>query len=600
QRLTSQFARLAYNWTVTPHMLSRTSLYFNRFVNDNAVAHRDVDGAASLGLDGLASQGFPDVNWGQGPFVTLAAPGSSYVQYTATNTMGVQHTVNLSRGRHFVKTGIDFRVTQTNDRGFARPGLNFHPRATAIPNETFSGNLTGYSFASYLLGVVDSASLIDPVGLGHQTTYSALFVQDDFKVSSRLTLQLGLRWDYVSPIREAADRLSSWSPGTIDPVSGLPGAFDFAGSCAGCTGRRYFGRRDLNNFAPRIGFAFRLIDAITLRGAYGIFFEAASLHRSQLGKAGYVAWGGTYVLDPDPVEPWRGIFHWDDGFPATERYRPASYDRSWGNRSRPAMFDPSYGMSPYIQRWNFNIQSELAGGLVLDVGYLAAKGTGLRSGQLKPLNQLPTEALAEHGRNLNEAIRNQQDAARNGVRYPFPGFQGTVASALRDHPQVAGNRTVKVVGAPLGFSTTHSLQAVLNRQFHNGLTAYVNYTWSKTLTNVESSVEGQDKFRPQDCHNLGLEKSVAPYDVPHMFKAYVDYELPLGRGRRYWGGAGGLKNALLGGWSVSAILNYFSGQPLGFRGSSPLTGGWNGAGRRVNIAPGPLKTAGFGKSQFEL
>ncbi|MCP5113041.1 MAG: hypothetical protein GY953_19610, partial [bacterium] len=80
QRLTSQFARLAYNWTVTPHMLSRTSLYFNRFVNDNAVAHRDVDGAASLGLDGLASQGFPDVNWGQGPFVTLAAPGSSYVQ----------------------------------------------------------------------------------------------------------------------------------------------------------------------------------------------------------------------------------------------------------------------------------------------------------------------------------------------------------------------------------------------------------------------------------------------------------------------------------------------------------------------------------------
>ncbi len=600
QRLTSHFARAAVDWTATPAILNRVTVYFNRFVNDNATAHRNINGAKALGIAGLESQGYPDVNWGDGPFVALASPGSSYVQYSAVNSWGVKNTASLVVGSHLLKFGIDFRRAQYNDRGFPRPALNFLARATALPNEAFSGNLTGYSFASYLLGIVDNASLDDPVGLGHQTDYLAGFLQDDLKLGPRLSLQLGFRWDWVSPMREVADRMSSWNPLKIDPASGLPGAYDFAGGCLQCTGNSYFGRRDWNNFAPRIGLAYRLSEKSTFRAAYGILYEGAATHRLTLGKAGHAAWGGTYTLNPDPVEPWRGIFNWDDGFPVAERFVPASFDASWGSTSRPAMFDPAYGTAPYLQRWNANVQYAITDTLLLDIGYLGGKGTALRAGDLRALNQVRPEMLAAYGERLNNPVRSMQEAARQGVPYPYPGFQGTVASALREHPQVVGNRTVRVVGAPLGFSTTHSLQAVLNRQFSEGLSAYVNYTWSKTLTNVASSIDGENYGRPLDYYNLRLEKSVAEYDVPHMFKAFVSYELPIGTGKQFLSGAGGWKQALAGGWTISAILNYFSGYPLGFTGSSPLSGGWNGVGRRIDILPGPMKNPGFRRSGFEL
>ncbi|MGH9661718.1 MAG: TonB-dependent receptor domain-containing protein, partial [Bryobacteraceae bacterium] len=520
----------------------------------------------------------------------LEQPGFMNNSFRADTGYGVLDSISFSSGRHCFKAGFDVRFNQQNRRQSPAGSFNFNARATAIPNEAFSGNQTGYSFASYLLGIVDSASWSDPVTLGGRRRYWSVYFQDDFKVSSRLTLNLGLRWEYQPPFFEVADRLSSWNPQKIDPETKRPGAYDFAGDCNICTGKRYFGKRSLD-FGPRAGFAWRVRDKWTVRGAYGILYEGDPPNGYSgipIGKALSVAWGGTYSLSADPVRPWAGIFNWDDGFPAS-RFQPASFDLSWGNRNRPAMVDPNYGLSPYIQNFNLNVQRELPSRFVLDVGYVGNKATRLRIGELQRINQLPPALLAQQGNRLNNAVRSEADARANGIAYPFSGFAGTVASALRQYPQIQGNQTLNVFGSPLGFSSFHSLQVVLNREFAQGLTLYSNYTRSKTLTNLESSLIGDNPDRPLDYYNLRLEKSVAEFDVPHTFKTYASYDLPFFR-----------RNRILGGWQLAAILNYASGQPLAFPGSFPLSGGWNGATNRANIAAGAMKVAGFDESRFEL
>lgn len=600
QRFQTDYVRLAHDWTASPSVLNHALLFYNRTVNPIGTVYADIDGGQELGIQGLHTAGYPEINWGGGPFVTLDTPGHSLDKFFALVGWGFLDTVSFHKGRHFMKVGFDLRRNHVNHRWAQETILNFNARGTAIPNEAFSGNLSGYAFASYLLGIVDNASRQDIVPLGGRRSYYSAFFQDDLKVSSRLTLNLGVRWEYQPPATEVANRISSWNPAKIDPISGLPGAYDFAGNCSVCTGKNYFGvKKPFRDWGPRFGFAYRMTDRWTMRGSYGIYFDpdiSNGVLGSPLEKRTSVAWGGTWPLNADPVQPWQGVFNWDEGFP-TQKYVPGSFNLSWGNFNQPGMYDERYGTSPYIQNWNFNLQREVMKNLVVDVGYVGRKGTGLRVGQLNRVNQLPASVLAKYGRNLNNAVRTPAEAAANGIAYPYPGFKGTVASALRQFPQVNGNETIMVYGSPLGFSTFHSLQLIVNREFSRGLTVYGNYTWSKSMANVQSSepfIGNTD--RPLDAYNLKLEKAVSPYDIPHMLKIYANYELPLGRGK----GSSRLLNAFIGGWSVSAILNYFSGEPLGFSGSYPLSGGWNGAVNRANVAAGEMLAAGYKKSNFNL
>ena len=589
-------ARFSEDWMISPRLLNHVTLSYNRRGNPQKCVECAINGAAELGIPNLSTTGYPVMNWGGGPFVGLDTPGFTTNSFRADASWGAMDTVSFTRGRHFLKMGVDVRRNHQNlNPGSNSAQFNFHARGTAIPGESFSGTQTGYAFASYLLGIVDSAALSDPVGMGGRRHYYALFFQDDFKVSQRLTLNLGLRWEHQPPVFEVADRYSSWNPEKTDPATGLPGAYDFAGTCQLCTGKSYFGRKSFRDFGPRIGFAWRPMDKWTVRGAYGILYEADSFNGynpTPLGKPTSTAWGGTYSLGSDATQPWAGIFNIDSGIPAG-RFSPAGFDLSWGNKNRPGMIDPDYGRTPYVQQWNFSIQRELPKRILLDVAYVGAKATGLKLGEAARINQLPVSALSQYGTKLNNQIRNAQDAAALGVRYPYPGFSGTLTGALRQYPQVLSTQTINVYGAPLGFSTYNALQVTVNRQFAKGLTVYANYVWAKTLANMDSSLIG-DNDGPLDYYNLKLEKAPASFDLPHMFKAHMRYELPMGRG------AGRVLKALIGGWSASAILNYYTGSPMGFGATTALSGGWNGAANRANIAPGNMRAPGFSKDAFEL
>jgi len=595
QHVRSQLARVSYDTIISPNVLNHVTVSFNRMANPLSSSWADIDGAAELGISGLHSDGYPGVEWGGGPFYSLSNVGYSEKMFEVYFGYGLSNSVSFSKGRHFMKAGVDLRRNGESTRPAPYPSFTFSAMSTSIPNETFSGSRTGYSFASYLLGEVASFSYTDPVGLGERRRYYALFFQDDFKVTSRLTLQLGLRWEYQPPFTEAATRIASWDRNVRDPKSGLLGAYTFAGTCSVCTGRNYFGVKDWNDFSPRIGFAYRLAKNWSVRGAYAILYDADTANHygsTPLGNLTSLAWRGSYNYKPDSATPWKPVFNWDNGIP-TGRFSPATYDVSYANAFGAGMIDPLYGKSPYVQEWNLNFQRQFGSTLTVDVGYFGNKATGLRNGDINRINQMDPAYLAQYGRALTNSVTSAADAAKNGVAYPYAGFSGTVASALRPYPQLYGNSTVSVYGSPLGFSNYHSLQIAANRQFARGLTLYANYTWAKTMSNTNSDMVGDNGPSALNIYNLAAENAVSSQDVPHAFKMYFSYELPFGRGR------GRLLRFLMSGWSASGIFNYFSGKPVGFSATTPLSNGWNGGGNRPNIAAGNMKNEKFDKSNFE-
>lgn len=603
QRIKSQLARVAYDWTISPTMLHHTNISYNRMANPLRSAWSHINGAAELGITNLRTDGYPRVEWGSGPNVTFNTPGYPENMMEAYVGWGFLETLSITRGRHFLKMGFDVRGNHENARPSQNVQFNFSPYTTAIPNDPNAGRRYGHAFASYLLGMVNSVTMSDPVGLGSRRYYYAAFINDDFKVSDRLTLQLGLRWDYQPPYTEVADRNSSWSPTAVDPASGLRGAYVFAGNCAsGCTGKSHFGKKNYRNFAPRVGFAYRLARKWTVRGAYTIMYEADLFNHyggSPLGIQTTVGFVGTYNYNADPVQPWAPIFNWDAGLPLG-RYTPPQKNPSWGNTSPPGMVDPNYGVTPYVQQWNFNIQHELVPGLIVDVGYLGNKGTRLYNGQLARVNQLPSSVLQQYGANLGKAVRNEAEAAAYGIVYPYAGFHGTVAGALRPYPQVYSNSIVSVYGAPLGFSTYHSLQGQATKRYSNGLTFLANYVWSKSLSNTESSMVNDNPDAVLDYYNLKLQKSLSPADRPHVVKVFVNYELPVGKGKALLADAGRLLNLLVGGWGISGILNYSSGAAIGFRAPTPHSA-WNGGGNRPVVVSGQeMMVSGFSKSKWQI
>ncbi|MBE0658960.1 MAG: hypothetical protein IH602_14805, partial [Bryobacteraceae bacterium] len=346
--------------------------------------------------------------------------------------------------------------------------------------------------------------------------------------------------------------------------------------------------------------AWQVSDKWVVRSAYGLFFEADNNNSySAINGASSFPWAGSYILAADAVTPYKGIFNWDAGFP-TDRYVAPAFDVSYANRGgSPSMTHERYGNPGYTQQWNLNIQRRLPGKFLLDAGYVGNKSTGLKNSTLTRYNQIPFSLVTQYGRNLTNAVTNEAQAAANGIKYPYAGYRGTVAGALRQFPQIQGVSTFTGFGAPLGFSTYHSLQLTIDRQFANGVSMYANYVYSRTLSNIESTFEGENSGA-LDVYNRALEKTPASYDIPHMFKAYAQYELPIGRGKALGGGMNKWVDALVGGWNISAILNYFNGGPLGFGGAtSPLAGAWNG-GQRPNIAAGDMKASTWDRNNFDF
>jgi hypothetical protein len=261
---------------------------------------------------------------------------------------------------------------------------------------------------------------------------------------------------------------------------------------------------------------------------------------------------------------------------------PPNLDPSFAARiGGGTRYSPGYVRSGYVQSFNFGIQTELRKDLLIETEYRGSKGTRLHSGGNVTPNQIDPKELSRGGV-LTQNITTAAQAGAAGLPYPYAGFSGQGAFTLLPFPQL-GSRGLGAFGDPVGMSTYHAGNLIVTKRMNRGYHLYMAYTFSKQISNVGDVANGGGGGGIQDTYNRGLYKSIDGNDRTHFIKSAIVWELPVGKGKWLLTGANPIVNAIVGGWSMSAILNYSSGTPLGHPGSRTRPNFWNGPAPYANF-----------------
>jgi hypothetical protein len=478
------------------------------------------------------------------------------------NIYGVDDNVAWIKGSHSFKFGYGYQMLKLN-RNYAnnKAGtVHFSRLETSVPTDN-SGN-SGSSFASFLLGAVDSGALETGYAQGLRYPSHYVFAQDDWKITPRLTANLGFRLEINPPIYDKYDQLSYFDPTLANPAAdGYPGAVRFLGFGPGRDNKRtFYGTQ--KGYGPRVGLAYRIGKDTVVRAGFGMFY---SNYKMMGGNAGFQA-------NPTWVSPDTGVtaaFNWNDGWPG---FQPPPFINPAYN------VGSSYGLWYYLDQlnklptsttWNLAISHALPGNFVLDVTYTGTKGTHLASNRINYMQVDPR--YASLGSLLNRPITDPAVTAL-GFTSPFPDFvqlmgkNATLKQSLRLFPQytsVGGSSWTEYDGN----STYNALMIKVTKRFSHGLSMLADYTWSKMLTDADMALPGVaigagvGFGAAQNNLNRRLEKSYSALDIPHQFKLTMSYELPFGRGKPYI--QTGLGRWVLGGWTVSTYSYVQDGFPLG-------------------------------------
>lgn len=508
------------------------------------------DWPSRLGLRGVTGDAFPQVT--ATGFANLGSGNQQRIQTPIRDTHIVDVFSYLLRN-HSLKFGGESRFGQNVDdlNSLASGTIGFGPQTTANPVNNAGGN----AIASLLLGNALSGRILDTDIIDRRSSYYAAFIQDDWKVASNFTLNLGLRWETHTPRIDANDRQNSFDLHAINPVSNTPGVVTFAGR-DGLGSRLY--RGDYNNFAPRIGLAWKPFQDrnLLVRSGYGVYF-GPPIPGSNTASAGFET-SGDFTSPDNGITP---AFLVREGFPATT---PLVLDAGFGAvvPGQPVRFAPTFiGLDRdlgYSQQWNLSVQQEFAGNIVAELAYLGNTGHKLPAPNVN-INQVRPELL---GTGTPQLLR------------PFPQF---------------GN--VTLLTPMWGNSNYHGLNLKVEKRFSHGLNFLTNYTWSKFIDDVASSFEvGAVPSGYQDFYNRGADRSLAGNDVRHRFVASSVYELPWGRERKFL--REGLLSTLVGGWNLGGILVAQAGSPYGLVTQVNTSNSFSSGPQRVHVLSDPALPSG--------
>jgi len=563
--------RFNYTWTVSQALLFNLRAGVTRNPNRDLARYPNTGAGATAGKDaGLKGTLDPS-----GPNVSIQGVsgfGPPFVQIR----VGSQKTpVNLDlswiKGSHNFKFGADYvgLPFQTINNGGGNGNFSFQDRETGLPGRI----QTGSGVASFLLGEVDSASVSSIVDTRVYTGAWGFFLQDNWRMTPKLTLTYGARWNIFTPMTERGDKISSFDPNLPNPgAGGRLGALSVYGSGAGRNGLRSVSDRYFKAFGPHLGFAYALDPKTVIRGSYGLSYAPAwQKYYGSSGPttptAGFSAVRQSVSLD-NGVTP---AFNWDSGFPLTFPNFPI-IDPALQNGSSLAFIDRSENRPPTSQNIGFEVAHELPWQMAIRVGYVGNFSHRLPStGGGVDLNAIDIGYL-RLGSLLNVNI-NSAEAIAAGIAKPYATFNGSVAQALRPYPQFLN---IPVLGAQIGASTYHALQANFQKRLGQGFTFLVAYTNSKQLTNVDfPGFTGFGTTVTQHPSVRSTAKTLLAKDRPQILNISWAYDLPFGSGKRYLGGARGVANQIVGGWRLSAIQNYMSGQPLRVTSRQTIPGGFS-------------------------
>jgi hypothetical protein len=496
-------------------------------------------------VNNQATRGYPIFNLGE----NMPTIGSS-LSNLANDVHAVLVTMTKLIRSHSVKFGIDYRLTRLNQLSPGAAGAGtFNFSSTFTRSDPFtpsSGNTSGSAIASLLLGIPDSGSLGYTSPLSLQNHYLAGFVQETWRVNSKLTLNFGLRYDLETPYTERYNRVTYGFDFAAPLPAKVPG-LDLRGGAvfAGVNGApRREGNLDSNNFAPRFGFAWGVAPKTVVRGGYGLFYSSQIENSSFLGQ----------VSAFDSITPYVGTI--DSGatpfttlanpFPAGFNVPPGSSAGLNAQIGNSLTFVNPGRVSPYNQQWQFSVQRQMPSNIVVEaayVGMLSLKELGSFN-----LNELPDQYLPRG---------NEQN---NRVPNPFLGVfpatstlgQGTTITQRQlwlGYPQFT---SLAMDSVNAGRSVYHALQTKLDKRLSHGLSLLFSYTFSKLMTNVNSSASYVN-----DRH---FYRGISRYDEPHLVRAVLTYAPSVKFQRSTL--AGKFADGVLGGWTVAGYYTYESGTPL--------------------------------------
>jgi Carboxypeptidase regulatory-like domain len=586
---------LTHLWS--PSLVTETRVAFSRLVTARTQANSATDSFSAVGIGGYnptnvaLNGGLPQIGLGS-PYSNIGAndwlPTKEY-----NNVWDFIQNVSINKGTHALKVGFEFRPIQFPFFQVPYPHgeMNFSRNETALPstakdvggqNGTFAAD-TGDNVASYLLGAIDGGQISTTNFISSTKKAYAAFIQDDWKVSSKLTVNLGVRYELFSPIGEKFGRQSSYNqqnttlyiPSGPNQNAPLPPNFNAPVTLNGITypalfttpitvsrGQvsQYLIPWDKLDIGPRVGLAYSLNDKTVVRLAYGVFYggeenqggnpnrgEAAPFNESpQLNRP-----AGVSTFMPDPAfangAATGGV---SVGYPLNvfTTYPVSSLQfRSIAQDFR----------NPMVQKWNFAVQHQFAGQMALEVSYVGNHSS-------HQLLQPDPNACYNLG-TTNTSIN---------------------CNSLRRYPDIGG-----VSGtASFGFGNYDGMTVKLEKRMSNGLQFINSYTYGHALADSGTTLSGSGGLYTRDPTNYGTSYSNASWDIRHNFTSGFSYDIPFGHGKSYGASLNRAMNTLLGNWQMNGVLTLHTGQPFTVR-ANGCQGVWNGcspnlvSGTDPNAAP---------------
>jgi hypothetical protein len=567
----SQYYRLQDDYTFSPTVLNHFNLGFTRSFVKNKNITKGIS-PTTLGLPANATQnlalpliGFP--GYGDpvtSPDLRAYQPGGStfFDNQDGDNAVEMTDFATLVRGRHTLKFGGAVRWQQLNDSNHFDLGGNFNFRS----NQTGNGNdfNQGWPIASLITGAPEfSFATVQSIDPGFRMFEPSFFLQDDIKVTQRLTVNIGMRYDIPYPRTEHLDKYRGFDRFTPNPAAGgrLGALVGPPGTTYGPTSPyRGLIKPDYSNFSPRFGFAYTVGDKTVVRGGYGLYYSPLLYNDfGRGGQAGFSVQGGANI---------------NFGFDANIRLStypvlPSTDPNSQFIGADVEGFDRNFKNGRTAQ-WSLNVERELPANFVASVSYIGSKGTRLRSA-FDPPNavQLATLKLGQPflQLNLNDVTPALRTYAQSlGVTLPtngnavFPGFNGSVAQSLKPFPQY-GRITEHMESQ--GQSIYNALKVDVQRRFARGVQVGISYTFAKLITDAAEDLFGDTPINGvvQNPYDRSGLRTPSPNIVPNSFVINYLVELPFGKGKRYLN-QGGIVDKLVGGWQFSGVQRYRNGPLL--------------------------------------
>ncbi len=482
------------------------------------------------------------------------------------------------RGNHNLRYGFDYSVTREFGNRFpfeASPVLVYGTTWTRGPFDNSTAAPIGQDLASFLLGLPTDGEMRRTGSYAEQDQNFSLYLQDDWKLTRKLTLNLGLRYAYETPITERFNRsVAGFAFGTSSPIEAAARA-NYARSPileipvdqfrvqGGLTfvdeNPRSPWSGERNNLMPRIGLAYQWNPKTVIRTGYGMFYDTIGAKRSSVIQTGFTQDtplvssldnGLSFIAStanpfPRGLDPARGA--------AGGLLTSLARDLNAGGNI-PAFF-LGKRLQPYAQRWSFGVQRELPAGFIMDVSYVGNRGTRLPV--LKQIDVTPPQYLSRSPERDQATI----DFLSQQVGNPFFGLDRlytrnvTRANLLRPYPQFGRIAVLE----HQGYSWYHALQVRGEKRFSRGYTVQASYAWSKLMEAVDFLNESD--LRPYEV--------ISTLDRLHRFSLSSIFELPFGKGRRYASGIPGWADQIIGGWQINAVIQRQAGPPLNFAGGNP-------------------------------